>query len=442
MVHLKKTTLHIKGMHCPSCDILIEDKFNEVVNVKKVKADYKKCEAEIYYHSTLDRSVLNKKIAPFGYMIGEGKEEEVAEPYIKRLLNAGAVAVILFILLFFAQELQLVPEFNTSSGLTLGTVSLLGLVASTSTCMATSGALFLATVGKLRNDGANWMHNLIPAISFNLGRIITYGVFGLITGYVGKIISADANFGSGLTLFVAIMMILVGLNMLKLLPFSSSFTSSLTKGIFQKLEHKLIRHPKKTSFFLGAITYLLPCGFTQTVQLYALGLADPAKSALIMVVFAVGTMPALLAMGFASSFTKTSFYPVFNRVVGVLVFIIGIVYFGNYLTLKGIQISLLPNNAVGGSEAVVKNGYQVVNMSVDGNGYSPNSFTIRKGVPVKWVINGENVFGCQGYLVAPKLGIQKLLEKGDNIIEFTPEEEGPILFSCAMGMYRGRFNVI
>ncbi len=81
-------------------------------------------------------------------------------------------------------------------------------------------------------------------------------------------------------------------------------------------------------------------------------------------------------------------------------------------------------------------------MNVNSTGYSPNNFTVKKNIPVRWNINGDNVFGCQGYLVMPKLGIQKVLTKGQNVIEFTPTEEGVINFSCAMGMYRGVFNVV
>lgn len=81
-------------------------------------------------------------------------------------------------------------------------------------------------------------------------------------------------------------------------------------------------------------------------------------------------------------------------------------------------------------------------MKVVSSGYSPNQFSVKKGIPVKWKIEGVNVLGCQAYLVVPKIGIQKILEAGENIIEFTPKEKGPIYFSCSMGMYRGRIDVV
>jgi plastocyanin domain-containing protein len=122
---------------------------------------------------------------------------------------------------------------------------------------------------------------------------------------------------------------------------------------------------------------------------------------------------------------------------------IGFLYFSNFLALYGININPLNSGTFSvSSVAPVENGVQVIDMTVNYDGYSPNSFTVRKGIPVKWIIQGVNVFGCQAYFVAPSLGIQKVIDPGENIIEFTPQVSGPINFSCGMGMYRGQISVI
>lgn len=439
MSNLKKTTLYIKGMHCPSCNVLVTDKFSEISNVREVRCDYRKQEAEVYYTGSLDKEELDKKIIPFGYQIKDRDEEDKQEPLLKRITDASAIAVILFIVFYLAQEANLLPSFSLSTNLSLLSVFILGLVASTSTCMATSGALFLATVGKLKSGTSNLYH----AVVFNLGRVLSYGFFGFLVGLVGKTLVVNFNLGSILSIAVAILMVLFGLNMLKIIDFASLVPSSISENIFRKLENRLIKNPKKTAFLLGAITYLLPCGFTQTVQAYALGQADPVKSAIVMMIFALGTTPALLAIGFASSFTKSSYYLWFQKIAGVLVLLIGLYYFNNYLGLYGVGIQVNGGGVDDTKQAVdVVDGYQIARMTVNNQGYSPNSFVVKKDVPVKWIVNGESIFGCQGFLVSPKLGIQKTLALGDNIFTFTPAELGTINFSCTMGMYRGRFEVI
>ena len=66
MAKLKKCTLYIKGMHCPSCEILITDKFKEMSNVVSVKSNFQKQEAEVYFSGHLDQEAVNKKIQSFG----------------------------------------------------------------------------------------------------------------------------------------------------------------------------------------------------------------------------------------------------------------------------------------------------------------------------------------------------------------------------------------
>ncbi|MEK7521947.1 MAG: sulfite exporter TauE/SafE family protein, partial [Patescibacteria group bacterium] len=315
------------------------------------------------------------------------------------------------------------------------TVLFLGLVASVSTCMATSGALFLSTIGKKTN-------NLKQAVYFSLGRIISYSIFGFLAGLVGSVIITNFKFGSGLTLLAAIFMVLLGLDMLHILSFASIVPYGVSSNVFRKLEHSLIKDPHKSAFFLGMITYFLPCGFTQATQVYALGLASPWQSALTMAIFALGTVPAIIFIGSLRGLIKSTFYQYFMKTVAVGVLILGVYYASNFLSIYGINIGFSQNIKGTGTNVSVENGKQIINMDVISGGYSPNQFTIKKGIPVRWVINGKNVFGCQGYFVVPTLNISKALNEGENIIEFTPKETGFINFSCGMGMYRGRIEVI
>ena len=77
-----------------------------------------------------------------------------------------------------------------------------------------------------------------------------------------------------------------------------------------------------------------------------------------------------------------------------------------------------------------------------GNGYEPNRFTIRKGIPVRWEIDGTTPYSCSNTVVIPSLRIGARLTIGPNIVEFTAPKIGRLAFSCAMGMYNGYFDVI
>jgi len=62
----------------------------------------------------------------------------------------------------------------------------------------------------------------------------------------------------------------------------------------KKINHTL------TPALLGVVTFFLPCGFTQSMQIYALSTGDFFSGALTMFVFALGTFPVLALMSFTS----------------------------------------------------------------------------------------------------------------------------------------------
>jgi sulfite exporter TauE/SafE/copper chaperone CopZ len=449
----------VKGMHCASCDILVKQKLGEVPGIKDVSADHTDQSVTVTYEGALPREELERKLAPFGYTLLDpdtnGKNAD--EPYPKRIVDAVAIGMIFTMLYLVAGELNVIPALDPSGGFSLSTVFLIGLIASVSTCMATTGALYLATIGKMattrpperETDRGMGPHRMVPALSFNLGRILTYTVFGAINGLVGKVVSQDLQMGSALNLIVAICMILIGLDMLRILPLAKLLPDSFVKNLFVKIENRLLRNPRRTSFLLGVSTYWLPCGFTQSVQLYALSVADPLQSAAIMLAFALGTTPALMVIGYASSFIRTQYYAWFMKAVGVFVVLVGTIFLVNYLNLTGaipfasVLRGTVPTAAAGDTRlAPVEDGVQILRMTVDNRGYSPASFTVKRNVPVKWLIDGKQVLGCQGQLIAPKLGIDQVLEPGENVFTFTPAEAGVISFSCSSGSSNGRIEVI
>lgn len=90
----------------------------------------------------------------------------------------------------------------------------------------------------------------------------------------------------------------------------------------------------------------------------------------------------------------------------------------------------------------MENGYQIIEMDVTSYGYSPNSFILKKGVPVKWRINGVKLTGCNNAIQVPKYNLEFKIKSGIQEIEFTPTETGRISWSCWMGMIRGSFTVV
>lgn len=85
---------------------------------------------------------------------------------------------------------------------------------------------------------------------------------------------------------------------------------------------------------------------------------------------------------------------------------------------------------------------QVVRMELGYFGYKPNVLYIKRGVPVRWIIDVTQMSGCTDAIMIESLGIKRDLRKGENIIEFMPPDNvSEIDFSCWMRMVWGKFVV-
>ena len=74
-------------------------------------------------------------------------------------------------------------------------------------------------------------------------------------------------------------------------------------------------------------------------------------------------------------------------------------------------------------------------MKVKGYTYTPSQFTIVKGMPVEFRVDGREAAGCARVITLPKLGITKSLSSSTvTSIEFTPDKIGNIEFMCTMAM--------
>ena len=76
-------------------------------------------------------------------------------------------------------------------------------------------------------------------------------------------------------------------------------------------------------------------------------------------------------------------------------------------------------------------------------GFYPNSFVVKKGVPVDWTIDDKaELGGCMSVMVIPKYEVTVPFELGINKVSFTPTETGTIYATCSMGSKMVQFKVV
>ncbi len=276
-----------------------------------------------------------------------------------------------------------------------------------------------------------------PAFLYNLGRVISYTIFGGIVGGIGSVISFTGWMQGLVQLIAGIFMVIMGLNMLNIFPWLRKLNPRMPKFFAQKVKSKNNNSP----FFVGLLNGLMPCGPLQAMQIYALSTGSVIKGALSMFLFSLGTVPLMFGLGALSSYMSRKFSNKVMKFGAILVVVLGFVMFNNGLALSGINISQgsAANSAV---RAEIQNDIQVVTTELKGRRYEP--IIVEVGKPVKWNIQASNgsINGCNNRMIIREYGIEKSLESGDNIIEFTPTETGTYTYSCWMGMIRSKIYVV
>jgi hypothetical protein len=135
----------------------------------------------------------------------------------------------------------------------------------------------------------NWF---IGNILYSLGRIFTYGFLGFVAGYLGMFFhSTDFQlFQKGLSIFLGIFMIMLGLQI------TGNIKEKGVPGldlIFTTIAEILSKF-RKNPFFLGMFNGFLPCPLIYAMLLQAVLEKSPVQGFIIMVLFGLGTVPAML----------------------------------------------------------------------------------------------------------------------------------------------------
>ncbi len=450
---MEKIIVPIKGMHCKACEMLVEEKLQELPGVKKVKASNKKNLVEIVSAKPLAMKQLKQAVQEAGYSVGRDDPQALINRDSTELVELGLAAALVALVVVLARALGLMNLSIGSGGnpSSLAVVFLVGLTAGISTCMALVGGLILGLSTRFAeaNMDATWQKKFTPHLLFNIGRIASYFMLGGIIGMLGKAFQLTGMMLGVLTIGAAVVMLTLGLQLTNLFPRLTNWSFALPSWLGRKLgvqEKKDREYSNRNAMILGALTFFLPCGFTQSMQLYAMTTGNFLSGGLIMATFALGTAPGLLSVGGLSTAFKGIWAKRFYKFAGVLVVALALFNLNNGFNLTGwssiFDAGSSTAAAPGDANVKLENGVQVVHMRQSASGYTPNKFTVQKGIPVRWIVTGTDPYSCSSGIIAATLGVRQNLTQGDNVIEFTPQQVGEIRFNCTMGMYPGKFVVV
>ncbi len=337
---MKTYTLNVSGMHCASCPMLVEGELADLPNVTNAKASLKHHHVEVtgdFGNQTLEQIAeqLTTVTKRHGYTLSPERQKHTAKWHEFTIAIPLALGFIGFFILL--QKLGLV-NLVTTSEVSYGTAFLIGMIASVSTCMAVVGGLVLSMSANYAKEG----DKVRPQVLFHVGRLASFFILGGAIGALGSALQLSILGTAIMSGVVALVLLVLGINLLDIFPWAKKLQPTLPRFIGNHVQGlKQVNHTL-TPLLLGVATFFLPCGFTQSMQIYTLTTGSFTSGALTMFVYALGTLPVLAILSFSSLTIHTKARSsIFFKTAGIVVIFFGLFNLHNSLVVAGIIPSLV-----------------------------------------------------------------------------------------------------
>ena len=362
--------------------------------------------------------------------------------FLGLLFGLAGIALILYLDARLRSQTGL-PDF--SSNVSYGLLFSVGLLTGFH-CVGMCGALVLGYTtrstreGKLRYSG----HLL-----YGLGKTISYTVIGALFGLAGAILSFTPQIRGYVGMAAGAFLLVFGLSLMNIWPGLHHFRIKAPPFLLKFIgtQSRKYGHP----FVIGLLNGLMIiCGPLQAMYIMAAGTGSALQGAKLMLIFGLGTLPVMLSFGLLTSMASARLAPRIIQLSGIIVVVLGAIMLNRGLVLSGsgydfttglAWISEHVRDQWGIDIPAAGPNYQLIETNLAESGSNPNIIRLRRGVPVKWKIHTDEVKACVSRVLVPKLGLDIAIKKGDQTIEFTPQQEGVITWSCDMGMTTGSFVV-
>jgi sulfite exporter TauE/SafE len=195
-----------------------------------------------------------------------------------------------------------------------------------------------------RVQGQSWLHSLL----YNIGRIFTYAILGAVVATLGRGLAwAGLQQIVSITTGVVILLILLLTAAGKQINWMGNWNQAIAAYV-RKAMNKVLPHQSLFGFFaVGMVNGLLPCGLIYVALAGALNTSSIYQGSLFMVLFGLGTFPAMFVAGMAGKFLHAErrmkirlALPWFTALVAIMLIIrgldLGIPYVSPHTTNSGV----------------------------------------------------------------------------------------------------------
>lgn len=176
-------------------------------------------------------------------------------------------------------------------------------------------------------DHSNTMKKTTQLSIYHLGRLLAYGIIGVLFGLLGKGlalfgIQQKLSIGIGLLMIVLVLVPAKYLNGHKLL----TPIYSIIGKVKSKLGAELKKKTPDTFLTIGFLNGFLPCGLVYMALLGAVAMGNAMEGGLYMMIFGLGTVPLMSVVVYSKGMIRGAIKAKIQKLIPVFVVIIGILF--------------------------------------------------------------------------------------------------------------------
>lgn len=339
-----KKIYQVEGMTCTGCERRIQQVLSSQPGVSQVEANYNRGIVTVTFdESQTGIAQWNQVLESEEYTIKEvqgGKAEQTNQHAVSagvslttmQFAGIGVILVAIYVIIENTIGFNFLPEMKPNMSLFL--LFTVGLLTSLH-CVAMCGGINLSTCMSAAGQAKPGLAGMKASLMYNGGRVISYTIIGGLAGALGAAVSFSGWARGAVAIASGVFMILMGINLLGILPSLRKFTPRLPASL-RRLSGKAGQG--KGPLVVGLLNGLMPCGPLQAMQLYALGTGSALAGASSMLFFSLGTVPLMLGLGTFATLMGRRFTAGMLKASALMVLILGFVMIDRGFLLSGIHL--------------------------------------------------------------------------------------------------------
>jgi sulfite exporter TauE/SafE len=229
---------------------------------------------------------------------------------------------------------------NAFIGLTLGFMGSIH-------CIGMCGPIALALPVRTYNS---WIR-AAKYFTYNIGRVTTYAMMGLIFGMVGK---GFAYVGLQQILSIGIGVLIVLSILLWYIPSTIGIGNGLKSKVYtifkSQFQHFFKKADYASLYSLGVLNGLLPCGMLYIALLATVTLSSAFEGAIFMAAFGMGTLPMMFMIPYLSNIIGNSYKNIYQKIAPVITLAVGVMLIYRGITAYNHHVDGANKNCIDNSK--------------------------------------------------------------------------------------------